>query len=111
MISFPLIFIFEEPSLSGIYKELFELLYVGIMSTGVAYTLQIVGQRYVKPSTAAITFSLEGVFGALSAWIILSQFLSFAQIFGCFLIIIGVLIAQLIPIFNKEAANQRYYDN
>ncbi|MDG2006881.1 MAG: DMT family transporter [Alphaproteobacteria bacterium] len=111
LISFPLIFIFEEPSLSGIYKELFELLYVGIMSTGVAYTLQIVGQRYVKPSTAAITFSLEGVFGALSAWIILSQFLSFAQIFGCFLIIIGVLIAQLIPIFNKEAANQRYYDN
>ena len=111
IISLPLIFIFEEPTLSGIYKELFEILYVGIMSTGIAYTLQIIGQRYVKPSTAAITFSLEGVFGALSAWIILGQFLIFAQIFGCFLIIIGVLIAQLIPIFNKEAANQRYYDN
>ena len=95
----------------SIHKELFEVLYVGVMSTGIAYTLQIVGQRYVKPSTAAITFSLEGVFGALSAWIILSQFLTLTQIFGCFLIIVGVLTAQLIPIINKEAANQRYYDN
>ena len=111
LISLPLIFIFENPTLSGIYKELFEVLYVGVMSTGIAYTLQIVGQRYVKPSTAAITFSLEGVFGALSAWIILSQFLTLTQIFGCFLIIVGVLTAQLIPIINKEAANQRYYDN
>ena len=80
LISLPLIFIFENPTLSGIYKELFEVLYVGVMSTGIAYTLQIVGQRYVKPSTAAITFSLEGVFGALSAWIILSQFLTLTQI-------------------------------
>ena len=111
LISLPLIFIFENPTLSGIYKELFEVLYVGVMSTGIAYTLQIVGQRYVKPSTAAITFSLEGVFGALSAWIILSQLLTLTQIFGCFLIIVGVLTAQLIPIINKEAANQRYYDN
>lgn len=111
LISLPFIFIFEDPTLSGIYKEIFEILYVGVMSTGIAYTLQIVGQRYVKPSTAAITFSLEGVFGALSAWIILSQFLTLTQIFGCFLIIVGVLTAQLIPIINKEAANQRYYDN
>ena len=108
---FTLIFVFEEPTLSGIYKELFEILYVGIMSTGIAYTLQIIGQRYVKPSTAAITFSLEGVFGALSAWIILSQFLTHIQIVGCLLIITGVLIAQLIPIINKEAASQRFYDD
>jgi len=86
-------------------------LYVGIMSTGIAYTLQIIGQRYVKPSTAAITFSLEGVFGALSAWIILGQFLSFVQMIGCLLIIAGVLIAQLIPLINQEAADQRFYDN
>ena len=111
LISLPLIFVFEEPTLSGIYKELFEILYVGIMSTGIAYTLQIIGQRYVKPSTAAITFSLEGVFGALSAWIILSQFLTHIQIVGCLLIITGVLIAQLIPIINKEAASQRFYDD
>ena len=111
IISLPLIYIFEEPTLYGIYKELFEILYVGIMSTGIAYTLQIIGQRYVKPSTAAITFSLEGVFGALSAWIILGQFLTFVQMIGCLLIIVGVLIAQLIPLINQEAADQRFYDN
>ena len=107
--SLPFVFIFEEPSLKGIYMELFELLYVGVMSSGIAYTLQIFGQRYVKPSTAAITFSLEGVFGSLAAWIILSQMLTTTQIFGCFLILLGVLTAQLIPLINKEAASSRYY--
>ena len=107
--SLPFVFIFEDPSLKGIYMELFELLYVGVMSSGIAYTLQIFGQRYVKPSTAAITFSLEGVFGSLAAWIILSQMLTSNQIFGCFLILLGVLTAQLIPLINKEAASSRYY--
>ena len=107
--SLPFVFIFEDPSLKGIYMELFELLYVGVMSSGIAYTLQIFGQRYVKPSTAAITFSLEGVFGSLAAWIILSQMLTTTQIFGCFLILLGVLTAQLIPLINKQAASSRYY--
>ena len=107
--SLPFVFIFEDPSLKGIYLELFELLYVGVMSSGIAYTLQIFGQRYVKPSTAAITFSLEGVFGSLAAWIVLSQMLTTIQIFGCFLILLGVLAAQLIPLINKEAASSRYY--
>jgi len=107
--SLPFVFIFEDPSLKGIYMELFELLYVGVMSSGIAYTLQIFGQRYVKPSTAAITFSLEGVFGSFAAWIILSQMLTTTQIFGCFLILLGVLTAQLIPLINKEAASSRYY--
>ncbi len=109
IISLPLIFIFENPTIEGIYKEIFELLYVGVMSVAIAYTLQIIGQRYVKPSTAAITFSLEGVFGSLAAWIILSQVLTQLQIVGCFLILMGVLIAQLIPLFNQEAADTRYY--
>ena len=109
IISLPLIFIFENPTIEGIYKEIFELLYVGVMSVAIAFTLQIIGQRYVKPSTAAITFSLEGVFGSLAAWVILSQVLTQLQIVGCILILIGVLIAQLIPLFNQEAAASRYY--
>tara|TARA_Y100000996_G_scaffold403898_1_gene377378 strand:- start:56 stop:979 length:924 start_codon:yes stop_codon:yes gene_type:complete len=107
--SLPFIFIFENPTLTGINKELLELLYVGVLSSGIAYTLQILGQRYVKPSTAAITFSLEGVFGSLAAWIILFQILTNIQIFGCFLILVGVLLAQLIPLINKDAASSRYY--
>ena len=111
ILSFPLMLIFEEPSFSGIYQEIGQLLYVGIMSTGVAYTFQIIGQRYVKPSTAVVTLSLEGVFAALTAWIILTQMLSSIQIIGCTLIIIGVLVAQLIPLMTKDAASQRYHDN
>jgi drug/metabolite transporter (DMT)-like permease len=107
--SLPFMFIFENPTIDGILKESFELLYVGVMSVGIAYTLQVIGQRFVKPSTAAITLSLEGVFGALAAWIILSQFLTVIQIFGCFLILLGVLTAQLIPLFSKGAASNRYY--
>jgi|TARA_B110000967_G_C18899491_1_gene573572 drug/metabolite transporter (DMT)-like permease len=111
LMSLPLMFIFEDPSISGVYQEIWQLLYVGIMSTGFAYTFQIIGQRHVKPSTAVITLSLEGVFAALAAWIIIAQILSFVQIIGCTLIIIGVLIAQLIPLVNQEAANQRYHNN
>ena len=107
--SLPFMFIFENPTIDGILKESFEILYVGVMSVGIAYTLQVIGQRIVKPSTAAITFSLEGVFGALAAWIILSQFLTIIQIFGCFLILLGVLTAQLIPLFSKRAASNRYH--
>ena len=107
--SLPFMFIFENPTIDGILKESFEILYVGVISVGIAYTLQVIGQRIVKPSTAAITFSLEGVFGALAAWIILSQFLTIIQIFGCFLILLGVLTAQLIPLFSKGAASNRYH--
>ena len=110
LISLPLMFIFEEPTFVGIYEEIGQLLYVGVMSTGVAYTLQIIGQNYVRPSTAVITLSLEGVFAALAAWFILSQILSPIQILGSSLIIAGVLIAQIIPLVNQEAANQRFYD-
>ena len=89
--------------------ELFELLYVGVMSSGIAYSLNIILQRLDKQSWEAITFSLEGVFGSFAAWIILSQMLTTTQIFGCFLILLGVLTAQLIPLINKEAASSRYY--
>ena len=108
--SLPFMFIFENPTIDGILKESFEIIYVGVMSVGIAYTLQVIGQRIVKPSTAAITFSLEGVFGALAAWIILSQILTIIQIFGCFLILLGVLTAQLIPLFSKGAASNRYHN-
>jgi drug/metabolite transporter (DMT)-like permease len=104
-------FIFEEPTISGIYEEIGQLLYVGVMSTGVAYTLQIIGQKYVKPSTAVITLSLEGVFAAFTAWIILSQILTPIQIIGSVLIIIGVLVAQLMPLVSQEAADQRFNNN
>ena len=63
------------------------------MSSGVAYTLQIIGQKYTKPSVTAIVLSLESVFAALAGWILLSEHLSPHEIAGCVLVFIAVIMA------------------
>jgi len=79
------------------------LLYAALLSSGVAYTLQTVGQRWVKPSLAALLMSFESVFAALSGWIILHESLTTREIIGCALMFVAVVIAQ-IP-FNKIKKN------
>lgn len=71
------------------------LLYMGIMSCGVAYTLQIIGQKGMEPAAASILMSLEAVFSLLAGWVILKEKLSLREIFGCFLIFIAVILTQL----------------
>ena len=71
------------------------LLYMGIMSCGVAYTLQIFGQKGLQPAIAAVLMSLEAVFSVLFGWIILGEKLSGRELFGCLLIFIAVILAQL----------------
>lgn len=71
------------------------LLYVGVLSSGVAYTLQIVGQKGLNPAVASLIMSLESVFAALSGWLILSQPLSPREMAGCALVFAGVVLAQL----------------
>ena len=71
------------------------LLYMGIMSCGVAYTLQIVGQNGVNPTVASILMSLESVFSALAGWAILGQELSPREAAGCLLIFVAIILAQL----------------
>ena len=71
------------------------LLYTGIMSSGVAYTLQIVGQKGLEPTAASLLMSLESVFSAVSGWLILSQPMSGREIFGSALVFCGVVLAQL----------------
>ena len=101
------------PSASALFfnigSAIFELVKLGAIQFTLILGANSAAKETVRPSTAAITFSLEGVFGALAAWIILSQYLTITQIFGCLLILIGVLAAQLIPLFNKDAASSRYY--
>ena len=94
--------IFEELSVNNIYLEIAEILYAGILSSGLAFLLQIYGQRFISPAPVAIIFSLEGVFAAIAAWVILNQFLKTDQILGCFLILIGVLISQICPMFRRN---------
>lgn len=71
------------------------ILYGGICSVGIAYTLQIVGQKHAQPSHAAIILSMETVFAALGGWLILNEKLSFQESLGCVIMFIGMLLSQL----------------
>ena len=71
------------------------ILYAGALSCGVAYTLQIIGQRGMNPTVASLLMSLESVFSVLAGWVLLKETLSGREIFGCILIFIAVVLAQL----------------
>ena len=71
------------------------ILYAGIMSSGIAYTLQIIGQNHINPAIAALIMSFESVFGALASWIILGERLSPKEMVGCGLIFAALLVAQM----------------
>ena len=90
-LSFLLAVIFEEIDFSKIKLETFEILYAGILSGGAAFALQLFGQRNISAAPAAIVMSLEGVFAAFAAWIILNQILGLNNIIGCTLILGGIL--------------------
>ncbi len=101
-LSFLLVLMFEEIDFSKIRLETIEILYAGILSGGAAFALQIFGQKNISAAPAAIVMSLEGVVAAISAWIILSQLLGMNNIIGCILILSGVLLSQLAPIYEKN---------
>ena len=101
-----LVFIFEEIDFSKIKLETFEILYAGILSGGAAFALQIFGQKNISSAPAAIIMSLEGVFAALAAWIILGQVLGLNNIIGCCLILFGILFSQIVPIYEKTKSKQ-----
>lgn len=76
-------------------KALISILYTGIMSSGVAYTLQIIGQKDVNPTVASLIMSLESVFSVLAGWVILHETLSLKEGLGCALIFGAIVLAQL----------------
>ena len=85
----------EKPSLSGILSAAFPILYCGIMSSGIAYTLQILGQKNCNPAVAPLIMSLESVFAAFFGWMILGESMSLREIFGCALVLSAVILSQL----------------
>ena len=93
---------FETITVSNILNESLSIIYAGVLSGGIAFTLQIYAQKNISAAPAAIIFSLEGVFAAIAAWIILDQLLGIYNIIGCSLILIGVLLSQLAPIYKKN---------
>jgi len=92
--------IYEKASMTAVIDALIPILYTGILSSGVAYTLQIIGQKNLNPTVASLLMSLESVISVLAGWIILGQSLSAYEIIGCILIFCAVVLAQL-PVKKK----------
>ena len=93
--------LFENPSIAMILSAAGPILYTGIMSTGVGYTLQIVGQKGLNPTVAALILSLESVFSAPSGYLFLHQVLTTRELIGCALMFIAIVLAQLPDIRRK----------
>ena len=94
--------IYEEFIYADIIKEIYSILYAGILSGGFAFVLQIYAQKNITPAPAAIIFSLEGVFAIIAAWYLLNQILDINNLLGCFFILCGVLLSQLLPLLKKR---------
>ena len=94
---------FEHITLGNLLMEKNELLYAGVLSSGIAFLLQAFSQQNLSPAPVAIIFSLEGVFAAIFGWILLSQFLSDLKIFGIVLVLFAVIFSQLAPIYGKKS--------
>ena len=95
VVSIPFALIFEKIVWNDILTAYIPVCYAGILSSAVAYTLQIVGQRDVHPVIASLIMSLESVFAALGGWLLLHERLSASEICGCFIIFVAVITAQL----------------
>jgi len=95
----------EQPELSGILKAWLPIVYAGVLSCGVAYTLQIVAQKRVSPVLASLILSLESVISALAGWAVLGQALSLKELAGCGLVFAAILLAQLPDMLPRKNNN------
>ena len=101
LFSFVIGLIYEEFVIENILNEIDSILYAEILSGGFAFVLQIYAQKNITPAPAAIIFSLEGVFATIAAWFLLNQILGVNNLLGCFFILCGVLLSQLLPLLKR----------
>lgn len=85
----------EKPTFEAVAAAWLPLLYAGVLSCGVAYTLQIIAQKNTDPTVASLILSMESVFAALAGWILINETLSPKEIFGCVLVFTAIILAQL----------------
>lgn len=95
-------FIFEQPSVTEIVNGVVPLLYVGVMSSGVAYTLQILGQKNAEPTLASLIMSLESAVSVLGGWLILNQRLTGKELLGCLLMFVAVVGVQIFDVKKSD---------
>ena len=87
--------IFEEPSMAAILDCWLPILYCGVLSSGVGYTLQVVAQKYAEPTAASLILSLESVFAVIAGVLFAGESMTGLEIFGCIVIFAAVILAQL----------------
>ena len=85
----------ETPTLDGIAGSWWPMCYAGFLSMGVAYSLQIIGQKHLNPAPASLIMSLESVFAALSGWLFLQETMTFEESVGCILVFLAVILSQI----------------
>lgn len=95
LLSLTVALITETNTIEAVISSIPSLLYTGIMSSGIAYTLQAVGQKYANPTTASVILSTESLFGALAGFIFLNEVMSGRELLGCVLMMTAVIVAQL----------------
>lgn len=105
VLSAPLMFLFETPSFAGLWEARVPLLYTGIFSSAVAYSLQISGQRDTEPALASLLMSFESVFSVLAGALLLHERLTLPELCGCVLVFGAILLAQFSP-FGKKCSDK-----
>lgn len=106
ILSCALMLMFEKPRLSDILRAWLPLMYAGVLSSGVAYTLQIIGQRLTSPTVASLMMSMESVFALLGGMLILGQIPTPREALGCALMFIAIIFAQIIQLPPKEKRHE-----
>lgn len=106
LLSFAAAALSEPISWQAIREALIPILYGGVLSVGVGYTLQVFAQKEALAAHAAIILSLESVFAALAGWVVLGETLGWRALIGCALMLTGMLIAQLVPLRGKAARSR-----
>ena len=94
-LSVAMMFLFETPKMDGIISAAIPLLYAGVLSGGVAYTLQIIAQRKLDTTVASLLMSMESVFAVLTAWLLIQEAMTRREIFGCVIMFAAIIWVQI----------------
>lgn len=107
IITLILMFIFEKPNYLGIRQAALPLLYSGIMSCGIAFTLQIIGQKYCDATIGSLAMCMESVFAVITSAIILGEKLKPKEIFGCMIMFLSIVISQVVDIIRNKKSEKK----
>ena len=102
LLSLIVVILFENPTISAVYKAIIPILYAGILSGALGYTLQMVAQQHIDPTLASLILCLESVVAVLAGLLLLGETMVLREYIGCFLMLIGIILATLPPLKKRQ---------